>query len=123
MPMTDAELREWSAILDEVTRGPYRHNPSHIEEAVEAVRCSSGYVVANVPSPADAAHISRCDPQTIGEMIDELLSKRRILEDWEEPTRLLRARVRDAALDEAAALVEHHGETVLAEAILALKED
>jgi hypothetical protein len=126
--LTDDQLREWYASLDGVTRGPWAwYEPSYgtliLAESGERTRREILELYRGSDTlPQDRAHFARCDPQTIGGLIEELQEWRKL---FYANCQRDRRRIRNAALDEAAKVAQKHlvhptGE-MIAGAILTLK--
>jgi hypothetical protein len=102
--MTDEQLREWLASAAGATPGPWRVEPVDIGATYQITAMQGPIKVspAQCPGLSEASFIARCDPQAIGGLIKELQAAR--LENAITPAELYEhsARIRNAALDEAA---------------------
>ena len=102
--MTDEQLREWLASAAGATPGPWRVAPVDIGATYQITAMQGPIKVspAQCPGLSEASFIARCDPQAIGGLIKELQAAR--LENAITPAELYEhsARIRNAALDEAA---------------------
>jgi hypothetical protein len=71
--LTDDEIKAILKGCKGVTPGPWTSYPGDRFESA-FVRGPDGHVVAWDQTPADAAHIARCDPTTIAELCTRLLA-------------------------------------------------
>lgn len=69
--LTDEQIKALLAGCEGVERGPWTHSWSEYLE--NAVRDPDGNCVACDMEKLDAAHIARCDPQTISELCTRVL--------------------------------------------------
>lgn len=139
MPLTNAQLREWKEHLEKVTPGPWIAARLATElSAYNIVNQAGRFIIHGYAldptcgragdfyechprraaaiarmTEEDAAHIVCCDPQTIGEMIEELLELRKENFDL--------SAAHNAALDEAARKLRLCGWYNASGHILALK--
>lgn len=104
MPLTDEQLREWKANLCNVPWGTWTRPPREEHKINRLIISGDGQTIAwvghgsNPSAESIAAHIARCDPETIGGMIEEMLKARNDINMVD--------RIRAAALDEAAEKIE-----------------
>ena len=86
------KLDELVAGLDGVTPGPWKFSPWHVEEDNPCVRVvNGGWILANTSSDNNAAHIARCDPDTIRSISDAYKAMEERAEKAEALVSLLRA--------------------------------
>ena len=85
----NGKLEELKAGLKGVTPGPWCQGLKCVG-AIRSTRNGEPVAVATIFAPKDAAHIARCDPDTIAALIDRMEKAERERDVW-------RARIEDYA--------------------------